>query len=312
LFFFEARVNATVEEVAFEGKLSPSLEGDGYIYRFAAMASPCEVHLTCADENLALRAGQIAEAEAVRIERKFSRYRSDSVVAQMNASRDRPVPLDAETAGLIDYAAQCYELSDGLFDITSGVLRRLWRFDGSATIPSKQEVREIRRFIGWQKVTWAPPELTVPEGMEVDFGGFGKEYAVDSALAKIASVVSDPVLVNFGGDLRVSGPRPGGGRWRIAIESADTDGKRDGVLEISHGALTTSGDANRCIIKDGVRYSHILDPRTGWPVEEPPRSVTVAAGTCVEAGLLSTLAMLHGREAEAFLKREGVQAWVAR
>jgi len=78
------------------------------------------------------------------------------------------------------------------------------------------------------------------------------------------------------------------------------------------GAIATSGDARRFLLKDGVRYSHILNPRTGWSVEAPPRSVTVAAPTCTEAGLLSTLAMLHGAEAEQFLREEGVQAWVAR
>ena len=116
-------------------------------------------------------------------------------------------------------------------------------------------------------------------------------------------------MVNFGGDLRVSGPRAGGERWRVAIESVDEFGVSEAFLEVATGALTTSGDSRRFLMKNGVRYSHILDPRTGWPVKDPPRSVTVAAPTCLEAGLMSTMAMLHGRSAERFLKREGVQAW---
>ncbi len=133
-----------------------------------------------------------------------------------------------------------------------------------------------------------------------------------STLLKIAQETDRPILVNFGGDLRVSGPRIGNTRWRVAIESVDGPDASKARLEIAAGALTTSGDARRFLLKDGIRYSHILDPRTGWPVKNPPRSVTVAAPTCMEAGVISTLAMLQGRGAEKFLKREGVQSWVIR
>ena len=290
--------------------LTPAAEG--YVYSFRAMASPCEVRIDMADAGLAQELGAIAEAEASRIEVKYSRYRPDSLLSRINGSRGQPVEVDDETAALFDYAAHCYALSRGRFDITSGVLRRLWRFDGSAQVPSEAEVRAIRPLIGWNKATWRAPWLTLPEGMEIDLGGLGKEYAVDSAVLKIQAVSPAPILVNFGGDLRVSGLRASGARWRVSIESVDEFGVSEAMLEIADGALTTSGDARRFLLKDGVRYSHILDPRTGWPVKDPPRSVTVAAPTCLEAGLLSTLAMLHGGKAEQFLKREGLKAWCIR
>jgi thiamine biosynthesis lipoprotein len=279
---------------------------------FSAMASPCEVQVDSGDPVLATRLGLIAEAEAKRIEAKYSRYRDDSVVARINASHGKPITLDDETSALLDYADSCFELSGGLFDVTSGVLRRIWRFDGSDNVPTKRQVAEILPLIGWQKVTWRRPELVLPEGMEIDFGGLGKEYAVDSAVLKIMQESDVPVLVNFGGDLRVSGPRSGNRRWRVAIEAVDGGGASTARLEISNGALTTSGDARRFLLKDGVRYSHILDPRTGWPVKNPPRSVTVPAPTCMEAGMMSTLAMLQGKKAEAFLRGEGVRSWVVR
>ena len=285
---------------------------DGFLYRFSAMASPCEVHIEGVDEETASRAGKIAEDEALRIERKFSRYRPDSALSLINAAQGRPVEVDAETAALIDYADKCHTVSGGRFDITSGVLRKVWRFDGSDRLPGRSEVDALRPLIGWRKVSWRTPQLTLPPGMEIDFGGLGKEYAVDCAIIKIRSRIDAPVMVNLGGDLRVSGPRQRGGRWRVAIESVDDQGRQEGVIEIANGALTTSGDARRFLLKDGVRYSHILDPRTGWPVKDPPRSVTVAAPTCIEAGLISTLAMLHGRGAERFLKQEGVSAWWVR
>jgi thiamine biosynthesis lipoprotein len=285
---------------------------DGYRFAFQAMASPCEVRIDTPEADLALRLGLVVETEARRIEQSFSRYSDDNVVARINRANGEPVCVDDETAALIDYAEQINRVSEGRFDITSGVLRRLWRFDGSDRVPAKAAVRALLPLIGWNKVVWRRPALTLRPGMEIDFGGVAKEYAVDRCLEKIKAFASVPALVNFGGDLRVSGLRANGARWRVAIESVDRAGASEGVIELAEGALTTSGDSRRFLMKDGVRYSHILDPRTGWPVKEPPRSVTVAAPTCVEAGLLSTLAMMHGRRAEAFLEREGVKAWCVR
>ncbi len=287
-------------------------EASGFVYSFQAMASPCEVRVEGGDSDAALAAGRAGEAEAHRIEAKFSRYRPDSVVGRIHAAAGQPVDVDTETADLLDFAAQCFELSGGLFDITSGVLRRIWRFDGSGVLPGRAEVRAMRELVGWDKVSWRRPTVTLPSGMEIDLGGLGKEYAVDCALALAQKVVPQPILVNFGGDLRVSGPRADGAPWTVAIESVDDESRTAGVLELTGGALATSGDARRFLMKDGVRYGHILDPRTGRPVTGTPRSVTVAAPTCVEAGMIATFAMLQGRRAEAFLMEEGVRAWCIR
>jgi len=286
--------------------------GSDYLFAFQAMATPCEVRLETNDATLARRVGDIAETEARRIEAKYSRYKAESVVGQINASSGRDIVVDEETAHLLNFAAQCFVVSNGLFDITSGVLRRIWKFDGSDCVPSPAQIASLRFFIGWQKVTWTPPTLNLPIGMEIDLGGLAKEYAVDKTLGAIRAITSAPTLVNFGGDLRVSGPRHSGTRWKVAIESVDKDGELAGILELADGALATSGDARRYILKNGVRYGHILDPRNGRPVRQTPRSVTVAAESCIEAGMTATLAMLQGRRAESFLKREGVRAWCIR
>ena len=276
------------------------------------MATPCDVRLDADDSAIAEEAGRVAEAEARRIEEKFSRYLADSVVGRINASEGREIEVDAETADLLDFAAHCFEISGGLFDITSGVLRRIWRFDGSDRVPSDAEIKSLRPFIGWKKVSWRRPVIRLPKGMEIDLGGLGKEYAVDGAMRLVRGVTDLPALVNFGGDLCVSGLRRNGARWKVAIESVDQKDRMAGMLEIASGAIATSGDARRFLIKDGVRYSHILNSRTGRSVTNAPRSVTVAAATCVEAGMIATLAMLQGRRAEAFLKRERAKAWCIR
>jgi FAD:protein FMN transferase len=283
--------------------------GDVLAVRFAAMASPCELLLHTTDRESATRLGEIAAAEAWRIERKYSRYRDDSVVSWIHAQRGATILLDEETGSLLDFARQCFELSEGSFDITSGILRRVWKFDGSERIPSTAAVAALLPLIGFNKLTWRMPSLTVPVGMELDFGGLGKEYAVDRAYDLLMANCPFPFLVNFGGDLRASRPLPHG-PWKVAIERPDTDRSAALLLDVEYGALATSGDSHRFLLKDGVRYSHILDPRTGWPVTGAPRSVTVAASSCVEAGLLATLAMLRGPRAKEFLEQQGVRYWL--
>ena len=281
-------------------------------YAFRAMASPCEVRIETADQALISRVGMAVKAEALRIEHKFSRYRDDNIIHKINTSYGQALEVDEETADLLDYAAQCYELSEGRFDITSGILRRVWRFDGSDNVPSRSEVEKILPLIGWNNLVWERPYLNLRSGMEIDLGGIGKEYAVDKALLIVQAMTDLPAIVNFGGDLRTTGPHVDGSPWQIGLQSVDVETRNEGVLALHGGALATSGDAQRYLLKDGLRYSHILDPRTGWPVKNPPRSVTVSAPTCMEAGILSTLAMLQGEDAEAFLKNEGIRAWCIR
>ena len=276
------------------------------------MATPCEVRIETDSAALAQLATDIVETEARRIEAKYSRYRADSIVGLINTGGGKEVVVDTETAHLLDFAAQCYDVSDGLFDITSGILRRVWKFDGSDRVPAVDQIKSLRALIGWQKVTWRPPVIILPAGMEIDLGGLAKEYAVDKALCALREITALPTLINFGGDLCISGSRSSGKRWNVAIEQVDKIGEVAGMLELAEGALATSGDARRFVLKDGVRYGHILNPRTGWPVRNTPRSITVAAATCVEAGMTATLAMLQGRGAESFLKREGVRAWCIR
>lgn len=290
-----------------------SISAKVHRHGFSAMASPCEIQIEC-DPSIAAHLASLGEKEARRIEEKFTRYKPTGIVAQINASNGTPVQVDAETAGLLDYASNLHLLSGGLFDITSGVLRRAWTFDGSDKVPSKDKVAKALAHVGWDKVRWETPTIALPAGMEIDLGGICKEYAVDraaQAILQAAGRADLPVLVNFGGDLRATAAKSTG-RWKIAIESVDPAEKAGGVIEMASGGLATSGDARRFLLRNGKRYSHILDPRTGYPVENPPRSITVAARTCVEAGTIATLAMLQGSGAEDYLQKEGIKSWVLR
>jgi len=291
-----------------------------WIGRFKAMASPCELLIETTQARLAQQFTEVAQHEAKRIEHKFSRYRPDNIVHKINNANGATIKVDNETADLLDYAQQCYQLSEGFFDITSGVLREAWRFDCSDKIPSKQKVREVLKYVGWQKLHWSRPEITMPAKMQIDFGGIGKEYAVDRAALILKQTSKASILLNFGGDIIVTRPRKNGKGWHIGIENPslvnttenrciNSEGRKIAIqhLELAQGAVATSGDAQRYLLKDGIRYSHILDPHTGWPIQNAPHSVTVIADTCTDAGILATLAILHGAQAEAFLDTQEVR-----
>ena len=279
---------------------------------FTAMANPCEVLIETQDAALAQHLTVLAEQEALRIERRFSRYRSDSVIHAINTASGNPIEVDTETAQLLDYGQLLWQLSDGAFDLTSGVLRRIWKFGANTQPPTRTQVNELLALIGWQHVRWRAPCITLPAGMELDFGGIGKEYAVDRVADMLGQRTSASMLINFGGDLRAIGPPPANGAWRVGIESVVQQDHAQQVVRLRSGAMATSGDTRRVLEADGKRYGHIIDARTGWPAGDAPRSITALADTCTQAGTYTTLAMLQGAQAEEFLRGEGVKFWCLR
>lgn len=267
------------------------------------MASPCELQLYAGSREAADRAAVAALADIRRIERRYSRYRDDSMTAAINraAAAGDDIEVDVETAALLDYAAACYDDSDGLFDISSGILRRAWDFD-SGQLPDPARLRALLQRVGWEKVSWRRPRLSFRvAGMEIDFGGIGKEYAADRA----ASICRDHGiahgLVELGGDIAIIGPHPQGDAWRVGLRQPDCP---DGVrarFAVAAGGIASSGDYARSMVINGQRYSHILNPQTGWPVSGL-RSVTVVAEQCIVAGSASTIAMLKGADGIAWLR----------
>ncbi len=279
----------------FQPALTRLEKRDGYVAGFfQAMGTPCEVLMDTDDVSLASALLNIAATEAWRIERKFSRYVDGNVVHQINNSGGVWVTVDDETARLLDYADECHRLSDGLFDITSGVLRKAWKFDGSANVPKADDVNKLLPLVGWGKVSWEKPRIRLFPGMEIDLGGIGKEYAVDRALHLMRVPTEIGILVNFGGDIAVGGRRRNDVAWLVGVEDTEQPNKPVKTIEMRHGAVATSGDSKKFVLINGKRCGHILDPRTGWPVEGAPASVTAFGETCSQAGFLSTLGILNG------------------
>ena len=272
---------------------------------FQAMGSGCEIVLAAADATQAAEQAQLAIDEVLRIERKYSRYRDDSVLAQINAQAGlSPVACDDETWSLLQYADQLHSKSDGLFDITSGVLRRAWDFK-HALMPTPEALDRLRALVGWSRVELHHQSIRLPEaGMEIDLGGFGKEYAADRAAVLLQQAGVAHGYVNLAGDMRFIGPRPDGSPWHIGIQHPRQRGTVVATLPMRTGGLATSGDYERFFERDGQRYCHVLHPETGRPVGHW-QTVSVTAPLAVLAGCCSTIAMLKQAQGLEFLQATG-------
>lgn len=278
-----------------------------YRFPFAAMGSRCEVRLYAADEAQAGACAQAAIADVRRLDAKYSGYRSESYASEINrvGATGGAIDVDAETATLIDYAATCFEQSEGLFDVTSGVLRAAWR-SGCERLPQPALLEALLARVGWDKLRWQRPRLafSIP-GMELDFGGVVKEYAADRAEVICAEAGFAHGLVDLGGDIRIVGPHPDGAPWIVGIQHPRVPDAVMARLDLFHGAVATSGDYERFIEIDGQRYCHIVSPRTGMPVEGLA-GVSVVADECVVAGSAATIAMLMEERGPEWLGEFGL------
>ena len=276
-------------------------------FEFTAMSCPCEIRLVGPDEVQVQQAAKAGMQEVLRIEHKYSRYRPDSLLSRINtaAGQPQPVPIDEETAGLLQLGGQLHHASQGRFDLTSGVLRRAWDFK-RGRLPTQAQLDKLLPLVGWHRAEFDDRQVRLPiEGMELDLGGIGKEYAADRAAERCQAMGMAGGFVDLGGDIRVIGPRADGTGWRLGIRDPRDEHKLLGELTLSQGALATSGDYERGFEVDGRHYGHLLDARTGWPVSQW-RSVSVAAPCALAAGMLATLGMLMEIQAERFLRAERV------
>ena len=276
-------------------------------HTFKAMGSRCELRFY-APQGAGSSILRSALERLSSLEQKYSRYRPDSITSQINgrAGTGRSVPIDSETLGLLHYADSMYQQSRGLFDITSGVLRQAWDFR-SARLPAPGQIEALMPMIGWPKVDWSSTGIALTiKGMELDFGGFVKEYAADQVAQTLRDNGVSHGLVNLGGDIVVVGPHPDEQPWQVGIRHPRQVDTALLKLPMTHGAIATSGDYERFMIVDGVRYSHLLNPSTGQPIRTPYASATVVADQCLIAGSFSSLALLLGETDPDWLTRTGL------
>lgn len=265
---------------------------------FAALGTQCEVQYAAPGGDAQAAAFERAAVGWVTaFEAKYSRFRADSLVSRINAAAGRePVAVDAEMEGVLKLCDMLHFMTQGILDPTALPLLRLWNYKAEKPrVPSAEEIAAARALVGWKKVQRGPGTVFLPQaGMALDFGGFGKEYAVDF-VAQLALDHGIPsALVDFGHDLRAIGTPPGRPAWHIGLEDPKNPKGTAGSIGVVGKGVASSGDYLRNFVVEGKRYGHIVDPRTGWPVANGCLQATAIAGSCLQAGILSTTAFVLG------------------
>lgn len=279
--------------------------GGFYHMDFKAMGTVCAIDFELPSRARAEEFKTCILAWLDEFENKFSRFRPDSLVSQINRAAGREwVEIDDEAVSLFTLCDWFHWVTRGIFDPTSLPLLQLWDYHAAhPVLPSEAQIQQAMSLIGWKKFQRDGQRAFLPEpGMGLDVGGIGKEYAVDRVIGIAADHGIANCLVDFGHDLRVCGEPPEKGPWRIGLEDPNDPDHCWGGVAVRDRAVTSSGDYFRHFEIDGHRYGHILDPRTGHPVDNGCRSVAVVAPTCTQAGILSTTAFILGpREGLDFL-----------
>jgi thiamine biosynthesis lipoprotein len=243
---------------------------------------------------------QDAINEISRIEKLISEWDSTTQTsAIIEQAGIRPVKVDKELYDLIQRSIVYSKLSDGAFDISFASLDGIWKFDGSMkTLPDSNLISEKLAFVGYDKIILNPSDTTVylsVKGMRIGFGAIGKGYAADMAKKLLQNKGVTAGIVNASGDLITWGKQPNGDSWTVAITNPFDKEKAFGILPMDNWAVATSGDYEKFVEFNGVRYAHIIDPRTGYPAKGLV-SVTVFAPTAEMSDALATSVFVLGAE----------------
>ena len=277
----------------------PVVAGPLRSLKFSSFATGCEVQYAAPGGDAQATAFESAVVTWVQaFEAKYTRFRPSSLVSHINAAAGHSwVVVDEDMEQMLKLCDSLYAMTQGVLDPTSLPLIQLWNWKAEhPVVPRADQIAAARQLVGWTKVQRAPGRIFLPEpGMALDFGGFGKEYAVDIVAQIAVNHGVANVLVDFGHDLRALGAPPGRPAWHIGLEDPQRPGTPWASVALSGSrGIASSGDYLRCFKIDGRRYGHIIDPRTGWPVANGCTQATVIAGTCLQAGVLSTTAFVLG------------------
>jgi thiamine biosynthesis lipoprotein len=280
----------------------PADSGDRkLVYSGEAMGTVVQITFWTDDEAKAATAAQAVFAEMKRLDREMTTWTPDSEVSRINsAAGQRPVQVSDETLAVIARALDVSRRSGGVFDITVGAFKGLWKFDEDmdGTLPAPADVKARLAMIGWKDVVLDAKRHTVflrRKGMSITLGGIAKGYAVDKCVALLRAQGFVDFIMQAGGDMFVAGKK-GATPWGVGIR--DPRGPRDAFFAfapVEDHSFSTSGDYERGFVKDGVRYHHILDPHTGQPARAT-RSVTIRAKDAFTADAWSKVLFILGWE----------------
>lgn len=277
-------------------------------FSFQAMGCPCEFKLYIPKSGDRKKIVEHLISTVRYYEKKYTRFTHSSLTSHINnaAGAGKKIRVDAETIHLLQYADTLFYQSNGLFDITSGVLRTVWNFKHTV-IPSQIDLNNIQHIIGWQKVEWNPPYIYLPKiGMQIDFGGFVKEYVADIIAKQAKKLNIQHGLVSLGGDIKVIGTHPDGSPWKVGIQHPQIINKAIATVDLYTGGIASSGDYERFMIINETRYSHLLNPKTGQSIQPYYAGISVIAQDCLVAGSFTTLGLLMSEEDKQWITHSGL------
>lgn len=267
---------------------------------FHALGTRCRISFGAAHPAQARELTRLALVWIAKFEARYSRFLPDSLISRINAGAGgAPVAIDEATEQLFGLCDQIHFLTRGAFDPATLPLLQIWNWKApQPTLPSDAAIQAALELSGWRKVERQPGQIGLPKaGMGLDLGGIGKEFAVDQVAELLAANGAHGILVDFGADVRVIGqPLDGRPGWHIGLDDPRQPGRCWCGLGLREGGVATSGDYVRRFEINGRRYGHILDLRTGRPVDNGARGVSVLAPNCTFAGMLSTAAFVLGPE----------------
>jgi len=280
-----------------------------------AMGSDLEIEVFGSDQAICDQAVKEAREEIARLERIMTDWKQESPLMDVNrAAGKKPVEVPPELYFIIERSLKMSELTEGTFDITFAAAGKLWNWrDPNPRVPTPEEVKAALADVGWKGVTLDPKARTVylnRPGMRIGLGGIGPGYAGDLAMDKIRKLGIRNACVNMSGDVMLMGKK-NGEPWNVGITHPRKKGESIAVLPVSNAAVSTSGDYERYFEKDGKRYCHIIDPRTGYPADLC-QSVTIVAPNLAFADGLAKGVFILGPEKGMRMveKLEGVQALI--
>ena len=264
------------------------------------MGTRFEITLVAQNEDIGYININEAIAEIQRIEKKISSWDVDSETSQVNRFAGiRPVRVSKELFRLIQRAIKISEITDGAFDITYASMDNIWRFDGSMKqFPLEQDIKKSIASVGYTKIVLDEHNYTVylpKEGMKIGFGAIGKGYAADRTKKLLMEKGVPGGIINAGGDLTTWGTKETGEKWLVGLTNPMDKAKVFSWLPIVESSVATSGNYEKYVLFDGEKYTHIIDPRTGYPVNGV-KSVSIFAKDAELCDALATAVFVMGRD----------------
>ncbi len=269
------------------------------------MGSRFDITLVTDNEDVGYINIAEAEAEISRIEKLISSWDANSETSLINKNAGiKPVKISLELFMLIERAIKISELTDGAFDISYASLDKVWQFDGSMKEkPTDEQIRNSIAKVGYEKIILNAEETTVflkEKGMKISFGAIGKGYAADKTKELMLSKQVEAGIINAGGDLTTWGTKATGEKWLIGIPNPLSKDKIFSWLPIVESSVATSGNYEKFVLFDDKKYTHIIDPRTGWPTSGL-NSVSIFSVGAEYCDAMATAVFIMGREAGLFL-----------